>query len=233
MSLRRIHALQRHRRRRLGSRPDASSGTRLGQFEIIQKLLEPIFILIALASVTPMFIEWYLRRRRSQPRSRRPGSPRRRALPASERGEQLPQIPSEECAGRSRSQYGSAVAIDAASGRKSCCAARGLSQISLLCPATRRASARSSTSGGSPSHPSDAMITTAPRNALPYEAETSSPMQRPRCVPPYRSVTSALARPTPPPPERCDSAAVRPASATSRTRRPRVEFPSAAGLLHA
>jgi membrane-associated protein len=35
----------------------------LGQFEVIQKLLEPIFILIALASVTPMFWEWYKRRR--------------------------------------------------------------------------------------------------------------------------------------------------------------------------
>jgi membrane-associated protein len=35
----------------------------LGQFEIIQKLLEPIFILIVLASVSPMFIEWYKRRR--------------------------------------------------------------------------------------------------------------------------------------------------------------------------
>ena len=35
----------------------------LGQFEIIQKLLEPIFILIVLASVAPMFIEWYKRRR--------------------------------------------------------------------------------------------------------------------------------------------------------------------------
>jgi membrane-associated protein len=37
----------------------------LGQFEIIQKLLEPIFIAIVLASVAPMFIEWYKRRRRS------------------------------------------------------------------------------------------------------------------------------------------------------------------------
>ena len=35
----------------------------LGQFEIIQKLLEPIFILIVLASVAPMFVEWYKRRR--------------------------------------------------------------------------------------------------------------------------------------------------------------------------
>jgi membrane-associated protein len=38
-------------------------GYGLGQFEIIQKLLEPIFILIAVASVAPMFIEWYKRRR--------------------------------------------------------------------------------------------------------------------------------------------------------------------------
>jgi membrane-associated protein len=35
----------------------------LGQFQIVQKLLEPIFILIALASVAPMFVEWYKRRR--------------------------------------------------------------------------------------------------------------------------------------------------------------------------
>jgi membrane-associated protein len=38
----------------------------LGQFEIIQKLIEPIFILIALASVTPIFIEWYKRRRKAK-----------------------------------------------------------------------------------------------------------------------------------------------------------------------
>jgi membrane-associated protein len=38
-------------------------GYGLGQFEIIQKLLEPIFILIAVASVTPMIYEWYKRRR--------------------------------------------------------------------------------------------------------------------------------------------------------------------------
>ncbi len=35
----------------------------LGQFEIIQKLLEPIFILIVVASVAPMFFEWLKRRR--------------------------------------------------------------------------------------------------------------------------------------------------------------------------
>ncbi|TPG29845.1 VTT domain-containing protein [Mycolicibacterium hodleri] len=38
-------------------------GYGLGQFAIIQKLLEPIFILIALASVTPIFIEWLKRRK--------------------------------------------------------------------------------------------------------------------------------------------------------------------------
>jgi membrane-associated protein len=38
-------------------------GYSLGQFEIIQKLLEPIFIAIVLASVAPMFIEYYKRRR--------------------------------------------------------------------------------------------------------------------------------------------------------------------------
>lgn len=35
----------------------------LGQFDIIQKLLEPIFILIAVASVLPMYFEWRKRRR--------------------------------------------------------------------------------------------------------------------------------------------------------------------------
>lgn len=35
----------------------------LGSFEIIQKLLEPIFIVIVLASVAPMFVQWYKRRR--------------------------------------------------------------------------------------------------------------------------------------------------------------------------
>jgi len=35
----------------------------LGQFDIVQKLIEPIFILIALVSVLPIFIEWYKRRR--------------------------------------------------------------------------------------------------------------------------------------------------------------------------
>jgi membrane-associated protein len=38
-------------------------GYGLGQFEIIQKLLEPIFILIALVSVIPLFIEWRKRRK--------------------------------------------------------------------------------------------------------------------------------------------------------------------------
>jgi membrane-associated protein len=38
-------------------------GYGLGQFAIIQKLLEPIFILIALASVTPILIEWLKRRK--------------------------------------------------------------------------------------------------------------------------------------------------------------------------
>ena len=38
-------------------------GYGLGQFEVIQKLLEPIFIFIALASITPMIIEWYKRRK--------------------------------------------------------------------------------------------------------------------------------------------------------------------------
>jgi len=35
----------------------------LGQFEIIQKLLEPIVVAIALVSVLPMFLEWYKRRK--------------------------------------------------------------------------------------------------------------------------------------------------------------------------
>ncbi|MFT4044950.1 MAG: VTT domain-containing protein [Gordonia sp. (in: high G+C Gram-positive bacteria)] len=35
----------------------------LGGFEIVQKLVEPIFIVIVVVSVAPMFIEWYRRRR--------------------------------------------------------------------------------------------------------------------------------------------------------------------------
>lgn len=35
----------------------------LGRFDFIQKYIEPIFILIVLISVAPMFIEWYRRRR--------------------------------------------------------------------------------------------------------------------------------------------------------------------------
>jgi len=35
----------------------------LGQFEIIQKLLEPIFVAIVVASIAPMFFEWFKRRR--------------------------------------------------------------------------------------------------------------------------------------------------------------------------
>jgi membrane-associated protein len=38
-------------------------GYGLGQFEMVQKLLEPIFIFIAVASVAPMFWEWYKRRK--------------------------------------------------------------------------------------------------------------------------------------------------------------------------
>jgi len=35
----------------------------LGRFEVVQKLIEPIFILIVLLSVAPMAIEWYRRKR--------------------------------------------------------------------------------------------------------------------------------------------------------------------------
>ncbi len=38
-------------------------GYGLGQFEIVQKLLDPIFILIAVVSVSPMIWEWYKRRK--------------------------------------------------------------------------------------------------------------------------------------------------------------------------
>lgn len=41
-------------------------GYGLGQFAIIQKMLEPLFIFVALASVAPMFVEWYKRRRQSR-----------------------------------------------------------------------------------------------------------------------------------------------------------------------
>jgi membrane-associated protein len=42
-------------------------GYGLGQFEIVQKLLDPIFILIAVVSVSPMIWEWYKRRKAAQP----------------------------------------------------------------------------------------------------------------------------------------------------------------------
>jgi membrane-associated protein len=38
-------------------------GYGLGQFEVVQKLLDPIFILIAVVSVSPMIWEWYKRRK--------------------------------------------------------------------------------------------------------------------------------------------------------------------------
>ncbi|GAC68169.1 DedA family protein [Gordonia soli] len=38
----------------------------LGRFEVVQKLIEPIFILIVIVSVLPMFIEWYRRRRNAK-----------------------------------------------------------------------------------------------------------------------------------------------------------------------
>jgi membrane-associated protein len=44
----------------------------LGQFEVIQKLIEPIFILIAVASVSPMIYEWYKRRRAARKASEEP-----------------------------------------------------------------------------------------------------------------------------------------------------------------
>jgi membrane-associated protein len=49
-------------------------GYGLGQFDIIQKLLEPIFILIALISVAPLFLEW-LKRRKAAKRSGEAGEP--------------------------------------------------------------------------------------------------------------------------------------------------------------
>jgi len=47
----------------------------LGSFEIVQKLLEPIFILIVLLSVLPIFIEWFKRRREARRRGALPGEP--------------------------------------------------------------------------------------------------------------------------------------------------------------
>lgn len=35
----------------------------LGRFEFIQKMIEPIFIIIVVVSIAPMFVEWYRRRR--------------------------------------------------------------------------------------------------------------------------------------------------------------------------
>jgi membrane-associated protein len=47
----------------------------LGKFEIVQKLLEPIFILIVLASVAPIFIEWYKRRKAAKEAGGAAGEP--------------------------------------------------------------------------------------------------------------------------------------------------------------
>jgi membrane-associated protein len=47
----------------------------LGSFEIIQKLLEPIFILIVLLSVLPIFLEWFKRRRAARRAGLKAGEP--------------------------------------------------------------------------------------------------------------------------------------------------------------
>ena len=47
----------------------------LGSFEIVQKLLEPIFIGIVLLSVLPIFIEWFKRRREARRKGALPGEP--------------------------------------------------------------------------------------------------------------------------------------------------------------
>jgi membrane-associated protein len=49
-------------------------GYGLGQFEVVQKLLEPIFILIAVASVAPMIWEWWKRRKAARQAGAAPGS---------------------------------------------------------------------------------------------------------------------------------------------------------------
>ncbi|OCB64177.1 hypothetical protein A5677_09505 [Mycobacterium malmoense] len=71
-----------------------------------------------------------------------------------------------------------------------------------------RSIACASTSGGSASQPSDAMITTAPRRALPCGGDSSVATLRPMDVPPYRSVTLALARASATSADRCASTAV-------------------------
>jgi membrane-associated protein len=53
----------------------------LGQFEAVQKLIEPIFILIAVASVSPMIYEWYKRRRAAK---KAPGTSKPTEEPAPE-----------------------------------------------------------------------------------------------------------------------------------------------------
>jgi membrane-associated protein len=53
----------------------------LGQFDAIQKLIEPIFILIAVLSVSPMIYEWYKRRRAAR---KAPGAPKPTEEPAPE-----------------------------------------------------------------------------------------------------------------------------------------------------
>jgi membrane-associated protein len=50
-------------------------GYGLGQFDIIQKLLEPIFILIAVASIAPIIWEWYKRRKAAKQLGGTPAEP--------------------------------------------------------------------------------------------------------------------------------------------------------------
>lgn len=71
----------------------------LGQFPIIQKLLEPIFILIVLASVAPMFLEWMRRRKAGKTAE----DPRHRPGPElSSRSTKCRDLPHFPCKSRSR-----------------------------------------------------------------------------------------------------------------------------------
>jgi membrane-associated protein len=50
-------------------------GYGLGQFAIVQRLLEPLFVLVGLASVAPMLCEWYKRRREAKKSAGDPEAP--------------------------------------------------------------------------------------------------------------------------------------------------------------
>jgi hypothetical protein len=89
--------------------------------------------------------------------------------------------------------YGSAAVIVVVRGAKPGAAARGLSQITVWARRRSLAMAAASRSGGSPSQPSEAISTTAPRRVPPWCEARRVLRQWAMRVPPNRSVTRSVA----------------------------------------